>query len=98
MSDSKEEERWSEDEFGVICWRSRIVGERHVAKGHDPFEQMVESLSRTPNVPDGVVTSAVAVHDDLEVARSIAVSIFGRHWRDHVMDVFDRMRHRRGAP
>lgn len=74
------------DGFGVITW----------SDGKDPFKKAVEVIdSVPPNAAkaefDEVRDAAILVHGSLEVARSIAVSLFGPEWRDFVMDVYDRL-------
>jgi hypothetical protein len=89
-----ETERWSEDEFGVVSWHGYKQGDAWHAGGHEPFARMLDVLNKSPAVPRRFKDAAIHVHDDLEVARSIAVSLFGKHWREHVMDVYDRMQSR----
>ncbi len=85
------EKKWSEDEFGVVKWGGYAQGETWHVEGHDPYNKMLDMLNKSPLVPHRVKDAAVHVHDGLDVARSIAVSLFGKHWREHVMDVYDRM-------
>jgi hypothetical protein len=84
------EKKWNEDEFGVVTCGSYASGGTYHAGGHEPFTKMLDILNKSPAVPQSLKDAAIHVHDDLEVARSIAVSL-GKHWRDHVMDVYDRM-------
>ncbi len=87
-------ETWIEDEFGVVHWQGYASGETWRPGGHDPFAKMLDLLNKSPAVPMTSKDAAIHVHDELEVARAIAVSLFGKHWREHVMDVFDRMQSR----
>lgn len=88
------EVRCHEDEFGVVHWHSFSVGGTYHSRGHEPFTQMLKVLNDSPAVPQRVKDAAIHVHDDLEIAQSIAVSMFGKHWREHVMQVYDRMQAR----
>jgi hypothetical protein len=74
------------DGFGVITW----------GDGKDPFKKSIEVIDSVPPNPaksefDEVRDAAILVHANLEIARSIAVSLFGTEWRDFVMDIYDRL-------
>jgi hypothetical protein len=74
------------DGFGVITWNA----------GKDPFKKAVDVIDSVPANPakaefDEMRDAAIVVHAGMEVARSIAVSLFGTEWRDFVMDVYDRL-------
>ena len=79
--------RCDEDDFGVPRWHDQRRGDTYHHNYHDPFERMLARLGANE-----VTDRAVALHGDLEVARSIALSIFGRAWRDHVWAVYERIR------
>jgi hypothetical protein len=85
------EKKWNEDEFGVVTWGGYSQGDTWHAGGHEPFAKMLDILNKSPAVPQSFKDAAIHVHDDLDVARSIAVSLFGKHWREHVVDVYDRL-------
>ncbi|MCW5832337.1 MAG: hypothetical protein KIS78_07865 [Labilithrix sp.] len=86
---------FKEDELGVPSFAGKAVGDSWHHGYHDPFEQKLEALKHAAGRVD--VGPFVDVHDDLEVCRSIAVSVFGRAWREHVMDVYDRVQRLRQA-
>lgn len=87
----KEEKTWTEDEFGVIRWEGYSQGSTWVVEGHNPFSELL----RVPlaSAPHGWKESAIDVHDTLEIARTIAVSIFGKHWRELALDVLKRVQY-----
>lgn len=78
---------FSESELLVPSWEGQRVGEAWVYDYHNPFQKKFESLKSRPEF----VGPFVDVHDDLEICRSIAVSIYGRAWAEHLMDVYDRV-------
>lgn len=75
------------DEFGVTHWKTRSNGDVHTIEGHDPFNVFMSCLDHVPEIK----AAALFVRDDLYTARTIAVSIFGRQWEVHVMEVYDRL-------
>jgi hypothetical protein len=81
---------WSEDEFGVVMWESFSRGDKFYPEGHDPFEKKMEALEKV-QMPHGLREAATRVHDDMKLARTMAVSLFGKHWRTHIMEVYDRL-------
>lgn len=85
---------WTEDEFGVVSWLPRGSSDVLDHGANDPFARKLEILNNSRDVPEAVKEAAVQVHDGLEVARAIAVSLFGKRWREHVFDVYDRMQAR----
>jgi len=85
---------WREDEFGVLTWAGYMLDDRYVPSGHEPFARLLDGADASSSLPDGVRDAAVHVHDQLQIARSIAVSMFGKQWREHVMAVYDRMQDR----
>lgn len=93
---AEKEQKWDEDEFGVVTWRGYGQGDTWHTNGHEPFTKTLNILN-SARIRDqagtvaAVADAAIHVHDDLEVARSIAVSLFGKFWREHIMDVYDRM-------
>jgi hypothetical protein len=86
---NKTEPTFSEDELGVPEFHGKTVGDKWEADHHDPFERMVKGLLR--EAPKRVKDAAIRVHDGLNFARAIAVSIYGRKWEAHVIEVFDRL-------
>lgn len=80
---------FSEDELEAPQRHGKAGGGAGESGRHDPFERMLKGLLRdgTGRVKD----AAIRVHDGLNVARAIAVSIYGRKWETHVVEVFDRL-------
>lgn len=52
----------------------------------NPFGELLKVL------PESEQRSAIRVHDDLEVARAIALSIYGESWKEYVLPVYERFR------
>lgn len=86
--------RCDEDGFGVPRWHDSEHGGTLHAAWYDPFERHLEALIRAGEEEVGDV--GVKVRDGLETARAIALSIWGRAWSHHVLEVYDRMQARRG--
>jgi len=80
-----------EGEFGTIEWRAQLEGSALHHNWHDPFEVMLRRLNQATSTPAYIKDSAIHVHDTLLLAQSIAVSLFGWDWKEHVMDVYDRI-------
>ena len=87
---SKESEKtWTEDDMGVPLFKGKAIGDAWHAGYHDPFTRMLELIR---HVESPILEAAIHIHDDLDICRSIAVSIYGRSWPSHVMEVYDRFR------
>lgn len=78
-----------EDELGIPQFDDGAAAAPMARGYHDPFERMMKATPR--DGPSAVRDAAIRVHGDLDVARSIAVSIYGRKWEAHVIEVFDRL-------
>jgi hypothetical protein len=83
MSQSKSH---SKDEFGVLEWPPR--GETPVPDS--PFEARLLDL-REANLPTPEADAAAGTFDALVTAQSIAVTLFGASWYEHVFEVYDRL-------
>lgn len=83
-----------ENDFGVPRWHDSEHGGTTHAAWYDPFERRLESLNNAGE--NASADAAVVVRDDLETARAIALSIWGRRWADFVLAVYERLVAQRG--
>ena len=81
-SDPRRTTMFDEDELGIPHFREF---------DDDPYESMLQHKV-IEHLPDYVKDAAIHLHDDLEICRRIAVSIYGRAWTMHAMAIFDRFR------
>ncbi len=81
---------WVEGEFGSIWWRTGKLEDGSIGS-LDPFSKMLRILKES-RVEENTRTAAINVHDDLDVCRSIAISLFGRDWQEHILPIYDRFK------
>ena len=77
MSDECEELQ-----FGIPRWGHK----------NNPFEEYLHMTGDDNPKQKHFRMAAIHTHDDLFAARAIALSIYGRTWKDYVLDIYDRLR------
>lgn len=87
-SRTRRETRFSADELGLPQVPGDAVGRPGDGAWLDPFQRMKASLR---NGQSALKDAALRVHDGLDMARTIAMSIYGPRWEPHVIEVFDRL-------
>lgn len=85
----KKESRFSENELGLLQPFGEAVGGIAGNASNGRFEPIPNASHRSRR--NVLKDAALRVHDGLNLARAIAVSIYGHKWEPHVIEVFDRL-------
>jgi hypothetical protein len=82
-------ERFTKDEFGVLTWPAEGACEGDCSPAVGRSIELSENCHKYPPYAWQAATDVLA---QLETSQAIAVTLFGAHWREHIFQVFDRLR------